>query len=192
MTSRLPEVADGSAVADHQSLEAPLIAQYLLQQTIGAAAGVAVETLIGTHHLLDAPLLHQRLEGWQIGFPKVAGRKVFDVHRVAQLLRAAVYGKVLGTSQELVVPTPSPLKAADYAESHLTVHEGIFAVAFLATSPAGVAKDVDGGRPERQTAVLTDFTLLPGNGVLGTGLVADGSEDTLNEVVVERAGHADA
>ena len=64
-----------------------------------AAAGVAVDALIGTHHLSHLSILYQCLEGWQVSFPQVALGQVFDVERMTVPFRTAMYGKVLGTSQ---------------------------------------------------------------------------------------------
>ena len=101
MGARHPEIADGSAVTHHQSSEAPLVAEDLAQQFVAAAAGLALEALIGAHHLLDAADLHEVLEGGEVGLPQVAGRQVLDVEMVAGLFRSAVDGKVLSTGIEL-------------------------------------------------------------------------------------------
>ena len=74
MAVGLEEVINGSAVAGDDSLESPVIAQYMLQVAGVAAAGFSVDALVGTHHLLYAALLHQSLEGWQIGLPQVSLR----------------------------------------------------------------------------------------------------------------------
>ena len=106
VTALLPEVVDGPAVAHHQSLVAPLVAQNLLQQTGVATARLAVPALIGTHHLGHMALLHQCLEGGQVGFPEVAGGKVLHVELMAVPLRSAMNGEVLCTGQRLhVFPT---------------------------------------------------------------------------------------
>ena len=67
------------------------------------ATGVAVDALIGTHHLGHLSVLHQCLEGRQVGFPQVALGQVLDIEGVAVPLRTAMYGKVLGTGQKLLV-----------------------------------------------------------------------------------------
>ena len=95
------EVVDGSAVAGNQSLKAPFVAQYLLLVARLCTAGLAVDALVGTHHLGHVALLHQRLEGRQVGFPEVALGQVLDVEAVAVPLGAAVNGEMLGAGQQL-------------------------------------------------------------------------------------------
>ena len=119
MGARHPEIADGSAVAHHQSPEAPLVAEDLAQQFVAAAAGLALEALIGAHHLLDAADLHEVLEGREVGLPQVAGRQVLDVEMVAGLFRSAVDGKVLGTGIELrILMSGRTLQAPHDGQAH--------------------------------------------------------------------------
>ena len=75
----LIEVADGTTVADDKVLEAPFIAQNLLEQTGAAATGVIVETLVGTHHFAYFGILHQSLESGHVGFPKVTRCNINEV-----------------------------------------------------------------------------------------------------------------
>ena len=193
MTPLAVEVADGTAVAHHQSLEAPVLAKYLLQQPVGATAGVALEALIGTHHLFHTGLLHQVAERWEIGLPKVTGREVFYIKVVAGLLRTAVHGEVLGTGQQLVVFLTRPLQSAHHGTAHATIHVGVFAIRLLSPTPSRVAEDVDGGRPERQALILANgLTLTAQLCVLGAGLVAHGIINHLQQGVIEGTGHANA
>ena len=175
-------------------MEVPVAAQNLLQQSVVAAAGVALESLVGTHHLLDMGFLYQVLEGRQVGLPQIALRQVFYIKVVAGLLRTAMHGEVFGAGQQLAVfSVVGSLQTAHHTDAHLTVHEGVLAVTLLAAAPARVAEDVDGRCPERQGLVAFDGLALSAlQRVLGAGLVAHGTIDTLDEVVVERTGHANA
>ena len=193
------EVANGTAVADYQSLEAPLIAQNVLQQTVRATTGIALKALVGTHHLLHVALLHQCLKGGQIGLPQVSLRQVLNVKVVARLLRSAMHSIVLGTGMKLEVLVLAgfasqicTLQATNHPQSHLGVHEWVFTIGLLTTSPARVAEDVDVGCPERQTTIALEFILASGHCVLGTRLVAHCRIDAFQQCVVERAGHTDA
>ena len=93
----LIEVAHGTTVAHHEVLESPLVAQDLLEQTGRTAAGIVVQTLVGTHHLSYLGILHQGLEGRHVGLPEVAHGYIIKICRVACVFRTAVYGIVLGT-----------------------------------------------------------------------------------------------
>ena len=97
------EVAYGPAIAGNQSLEAPFVAQYLAFEAGIAATRLSVDALVGTHHFCHITLLHQCLEGWQVGFPQVACRQLLHVEGVAVPFRSAMYGKVLRTSQQFLV-----------------------------------------------------------------------------------------
>ena len=63
------EIVDGIAVGEDNSIVAPLIAEDIDEQTVAGAAGFALETLIGTHHLADIGLLDEGFEGGEIGLP---------------------------------------------------------------------------------------------------------------------------
>ena len=89
------EVVDGVAVGEHDGVVAPLVAQDVDEQAVAGAAGLALEALVCAHHLTHVGLLHQGLEGGEVGLPEVAVGGL-HVHRVAQRLRAAVHGVVLG------------------------------------------------------------------------------------------------
>ena len=102
MLSAVKEIVDGIAVGEHNGVVAPFVAQDVDEQAIAGAAGLALEALVGAHHLAHVGFLHQRLEGGQIGLPQVAVRWV-HVHRVAQGLRSAMHGIVLGTGVGLEV-----------------------------------------------------------------------------------------
>ena len=144
----LVEVTDGTAVADNEVLESPFVAEDLLEQTGRAAAGIIVETLVGTHHLTHLGVLHQGLEGGHIGLPEVAGRHIGEVGGVAGVLRTAVYGIVLGTGPEFaVLRILRPLQAAYHLDPHDTRQIGVFAVGFLSTPPTGITEDVHVRRP---------------------------------------------
>ena len=162
-----------------------------------AAAGVAVDALVGTHHLGHVTLLHQRLEGRQVGLPQVALRQLLDVEHVAVPLGTAVHGKVLGAGQQLGIFAGAqllsvhglPLQSVDHGQSHALGQVGVLAIRLLAASPAGVTEDVDVGRPERQPLIALHVARLLGLLVLGAGLVADGGKHVVQQLVVPRGRH---
>ena len=185
------EVADGAAVAGDKSLESPFVAQDLLFVARLCAAGLTVNALVGTHHLRHLALLHQRLEGWQVGLPEVALGQVLDVELVAVPLRTAVYGEVLGAGQQLHVFAVKglavvgiALQTANHGQAHLRRQEGVFAVGLLTASPAWVAEDVDIRCPERQALVALYLAGTLGLLCFDAGLVADGREHLVQQLVV--------
>src|SRR5579863_5005070 len=83
-----------------------------------------------------------------------------------------------------------PLHSGDEGDAHAGGEEGIFAVGFLAASPAGVAEDVDVGSPEieadaGETAMADVFMML------GAGFGADDDGHVVNERRVEGCTEAD-
>ncbi len=74
VTFRKIEIIDGTAVAHHHSVKSPLVAEYLLKQTVAPAASLALEALIGTHHLSHPAVVHQTFECRKISLPQVARR----------------------------------------------------------------------------------------------------------------------
>ena len=92
------EVGDSTAVTDDEILEAPFVAQNLLEQSRTAAAWIIIEALVGTHHLTYLCILHQCLKGRHVGLPEITCRNVGQVGCMTGVLWSAVYGIVFGTS----------------------------------------------------------------------------------------------
>ena len=94
-----PEIIYGTAVACHESLEAPFVAQYLLEEAVATAAGLTLEAIVGTHHLGNICFLDQGAKSIKIGLVQVAKLDVLGVVAVAVPFGSAMYGIVFGTSQ---------------------------------------------------------------------------------------------
>ena len=94
-----PEITDGPAVARHESLEAPFVAQNLGEKAIVSTARITFETVVGTHYFADICLLNQSLESRQIGLVEVAKADVLCIETVTVPFGTAVYGKMFGTSK---------------------------------------------------------------------------------------------
>ena len=158
---RFIEIADGTTVADDQILEAPLITQNLLQQSLTATAGIIVQALVGAHHLTDLGILYQCLEGRHIGFPEVAGRNVGQVGRVAGVLRTTMNGVVLGTSPELaVLGILGALKSTNHLNAHDTGQVGVFTVGLLSPAPSRITENVHIRRPNGEAVELLVLTTV--------------------------------
>ena len=141
------DVGDGGAIADDVAVEVPGVAEVILQEHGVGAGGGAVDGVVGAHHGLRVGLRDGGAEGGQVGVFEIVRGDV-DVELVAERLGAAVHGVVLGRGDDAEVAGIVALHAADESDSHAAGEEGIFAVGFLAAAPAGIAKDVDIGRPE--------------------------------------------
>ncbi len=77
------------------ALEAPPAPEDIRQEGFAAAAGLAIGAVVGSHDRLHAGVHDAGLKGGEIGFLQVLGR-YFGVEAVAEVLRAAVNGEVLG------------------------------------------------------------------------------------------------
>ena len=113
-------------------------------------------------------------EGGQIGVQLVV---LADDHigGVARGLRTAVHVKVLGSGDDAVVARVVALHAGHKGHAHARGQERIFAVGLLAAAPAGIAEEVEVGRPEVEA--LEDVGVAAaahGLGILDARLGADG------------------
>ena len=69
---------------------------------------------------------------------------------MAGRLRAAVHGIVLGSGDDAEILRIVALHACNIGHAHARGQKRVFAVGFLTSSPAGITKDVDVGRPKVQ------------------------------------------
>src|ERR1035437_3606617 len=83
------------------------------------------------------------------------------------------------------------LHAGNKRHAHLAGEEWVFAVGFLAASPARIAEDVDVGRPEGQpikdSVVALSLCLV----ILRAGFAGDGLSHIVDNAGVPGGGHAD-
>ena len=185
------EIAHSTAIADHQILEAPLIAQNLLQQTGIATTRFVVKTLIGTHHFAHLRILHQCLECRHIGFPHVTRRDIGKIGMMTGVFRSAMHCIVLGTSPQLAIFCVfRTLQATHNSRSHHRGKIGVLAIGFLSASPSRVSEDIHIGSPNRQAVELlilssVEHTLV----VLGTKLGTSCIEHFVQQRRIERGCH---
>ena len=94
----LVDVVDGAAVGDDVAVEAPVLAQDVLEQALARRGGLAVDAVVGAHHRGDArppgPAPGTRAGRSRTGRARWAARR-----RVALRLGAAVDREVLGASR---------------------------------------------------------------------------------------------
>ena len=194
------EVVDGIAVSQHDGIVAPLVAQDIDEQTVAGATGLALKTLVGTHHLADVGFLDQSLEGRQIGLPQVTVRGLY-VHRVAQGLWSAVYGIVLGTGVGLEILGVVALHAQDSLDTEDGIQIGVLATRLLTASPTWITEDIDIRTPKGQfwiARIIGDTlgdvkqfrVVVVGTIPVGTGLVADLREDIVHQLSIEGSSQA--
>ena len=185
------EVAERTAVGGHIALEAPLVAQELLEVFRGGATAFAVGAVVGTHHADDMRGLDQVAEGGQVGRLGVVWRDL-RVESMTLGFGTAMSPEVLGAGRREQVLRMVALESANEGLAHLRGQEGIFAVGLLPASPAWVAEDVDVGGPVGESEVLpTGRTASACVVVFGTALVCDGACDSAHQGGIEGRGKAD-
>jgi len=113
-----------------------------------------------------------------------------NVEAVAQGFRAAVNRVVLWSGDGLQVVWVVSLEARDEGDAEAAGEEGIFAVGFLAASPAGIAKDVDVGRPEGEAVVAAGVVVGDGVVVFGARFGGDDVGDGVDQIGVPRGAEA--
>ena len=201
MLTFVKEIVDGIAVGHDKTVVPPLVTQDINQQAVARAAGLALETLVGAHHLSHVGLLDECLECRKISLPQVAVGG-FDVHGVAQRLGAAVDGIVLGTGMGLEIAAVVALHAEDGLYAQYGVHVGILAAGLLAAPPAGITEDVDVRAPEGELWIARIIDHAHGDieqlGVVvvstvpvGACLVAHSRKHVVDQLLAEGCCHTD-
>ena len=114
-----------------------------------------------------------------------------NVEAVAKRFGAAVDGVVLGSGDDFEIFRIVALEAGDEGYAEAGGEEGIFAVGFLAASPAGIAENIYIGRPESETVVAAGVVVCDGVVVFGTGFGGDDVGDGVEKIGVPGGGEAD-
>ena len=183
------EVGNRPAVADHVSLEAPLVPQRFLQQCLGTAGRLPVHPVVSAHHAFHFRFLHRGFKGRQIGLGHVLPGG-FRVKLVAYRLRAAVHRKVLAAGRGLQI-LPMSLQALDEADTQTAGQIRILAVGLVSPAPSGIPENIDVRAPYRQPLVDVPIPMAALPVVLGPRLVRDHAADFLLHILVKHGGHAD-
>ena len=144
-------IFDGAAVGHHIAAETKGLTQQGIEQPgVGRRRG-AVDPVIGAHHLIDAGLLHDVFKGTGVILPQIRLR---SVGRTVVAIVFTVIGRVMlqGGNHFEVFVFPIALVAVDKLGSQGAGEEHVLAIGFVITAPAGIAGQVDSGRPIRQAA----------------------------------------
>ena len=152
------KIPDGPAVGDDMAFKVPFAAECIAQEHLAATAGLAVGAVIGTHNGFDFCFGHQILKGGKISLLQILGGGD-SVELMAECLRTAVYGKVLGARGAFQMLSIA-LQAMDISLAKPGCEVGVLAVGLVSAAPARIAEDVDVWRPEAQTVIDVPISLL--------------------------------
>ena len=155
-----------------------------------AQAGTLSTGVVGAHEGVGVALGDGGAEGGQVGVPEIV-RSGIDVGFVTRGFGAAVDGVVFGCGDGAEILGIVALNALNEGGAEAGGEEGIFAVGFLATAPAGIAKDVDVGRPDGEAVVAVVIVVGDGVVVLGARFSGDDFADGVDERSVPCGGVAD-
>ena len=123
-------------VANHHTVEAPLLLQYLVQQYVVVTVMLVLIEIIGTHYSPCLALLHGSLEGREIDFAKGAVAH-YNVHLMAMLL-VIVQSIVLHTSSNALA-----LKTLNVRNHHTGSEPRVFAHILEVAAVQRGAVDID-------------------------------------------------
>src|ERR1700679_403724 len=190
MAVGLAEVVNGVAVRGDVALKAPVAAEDVAEEHFAGTGGVFIDAVVGAHDGVCFAFCDRRAEGGQVCVPEIV-RSGIDVGFVAGGFGAGVDGVMLGRGDGAVIFGIVALDAFDEGCAEAGGEERVFAVGLLAAAPAGIAEDVDVGRPDGQAVVAVVVVVREGVVVLGAGLRRDDCADLLDERGVPRGGVAD-
>ena len=131
--------------------ESPGVAKKIVEKMIGAG-GFAADRVVRAHHGSSVGFDDGGAEGRSVSLVEIV-RGDGSVEVMALRLGAAVHGIVFGGGDGLEILGVDRPGAPLRTHAEAAGEEGIFAVGFLAASPARIAKDIDVGRPEGESLV---------------------------------------
>ena len=115
----------------------------------------------------------------------------FHVRCVPRRLWSAVYCIVFGCRNHSIVLWVVALHARDKRNPHARCQERIFAIGFLPTTPTGIAKDIDVGRPEVQAFENIAMPIPQRLDMLDSPFGADHNRHSMDRIGVERRSQTD-
>ena len=185
------DVGDRLAVGNDVAVELPVAPQPVGQQGPAGTGRRTVHRVIGAHDRPGLALDHGGPERRKIGVREIAGGRV-DVVPVATGLRPGMDGEMFRRRDGPVIRSVFALQAANEGNPQPCGQIGVLAVCLLTPAPAGITKDVDVGRPDRQPGepVGPAETMALGQ-MFGAELDADQVSDGMDSGGVERRGQAD-
>src|ERR1700759_4983350 len=176
----LREVADGAAIGGDESLEVPVAAEDVAEEHFAGTGGNFVDPVVGAHDGVGFAVDDGGAEGGQVGVPEIV-RSGIAVGLVACGFGAAVDGVMLGRGDGAEVFRIVALDALNKCGAEAGGEERIFAVGFLAASPAWIAKDVDVGRPDSEAVVAVVIVVRNRVVVFGASFSGDDFGDGVDQ-----------
>ena len=175
----IAELPDGEVVGDHETLEAPLLAQHVAHQPFVGVGGDAVDLVVRGHEGDGAGLAQGFAEGEEKCFAEDAHGDVGG-GAVHAGLGLPVADEVLegGEDASLVTESGVALEPADRGDAEARDQERILAVGLFHAAPARLASHVHNRRQRLM-------------GAAEAGLGCGGGEDALHQLGIEGGAERD-
>ena len=139
----LVDIADGPAIGDDVTAEAPLIAEKAEEKMIGAG-GLVENGIVRAHDGSGVAIDDGGAEGGRVRVIEIVEGDG-NIEAMAKSFGAAVNGVMLGSRNSFEIVRIIALKAGDEGYAEASGEERIFAVSFLAASPTRITEDIDVG-----------------------------------------------
>src|SRR5215471_15403215 len=183
-------ILDRTTVRHYVPIKFPGTPQLVFEQERVNTGGLTVHPIVSAHNRPGMAFDHGSTEGRQVRVLQVVFR-YWHIHAMTGRLWAAMHGKMFGCRDHAVIIRIITLESAHKGDAHLAGQKWIFAISFLAATPAGIAKDIDIRRPEVQTlhnvAMSGPYRLI----MLGAGLSADHYRHVVNKRSIESCRQPD-
>ena len=183
------EIHDSPAIGDDIAVKSPPVPQNPLNEFAASATGIAAKAVVGTHHRLGMRLNNRCSERGKIRLEKVA-ITYQCVKDVTDRLGPAVNRKVLWSGDRLEIPRVISLHSLHEFHRQPPREIWIFTVGFHPPAPAGIAENVDVGRPERKAFIdfRPPFSERPA--VFGPCFVGDNRGNAEHQIGIPGRGKA--
>ena len=180
------EVPDCPAVRYEMPFESPLSAEFSHQVAAGAA-GLVIGAVVCAHNGFDICFLHESPKCRKIRLFQIL-RRSDGVEAVAESLRPAVHGEMLGTGGSFQCITAA-LQPAYKSFSKAGGQIWVFTVGLVPASPPGIAENIDVRRPHCQAVIYVPVSFCQEGIIFCPRFCGNGVCNLLQKFIVKHGGH---
>ena len=138
------DIPDRSAVGGHIPAETPFSSQDLIKQQVACTAGLAPETVVGSHHRICFTRSYKGVESREVCIVQVAFAAP-GVEAMPVGFRTAMYRVMLGSCNNLEILRIAPLEAFYKCNAYAACEKRVFAIGLLSAPPSGIPENIDIG-----------------------------------------------
>src|ERR1019366_7712000 len=160
------------------AVKSPVVAKSVQQKWAGARRQPE-NRVAGAHDACGFSFCNCCAKRGVVGIREIV-RSDFDVEAMADWLRAAMHGKMFWGGNCFQITRIISLQSGHECHADARSEEGIFAIGFLASAPARIAKDIYVGRPERESEVARCIVVSKRVIIFGARLGGNYIRDAMN------------